>query len=135
MIGIDTNILVRYVTQDDPHQSALATDWIESHCMPSNRGWINRIVLCELVWVLIRGYRYEKKEVIRLLERILETESLAVESSDEARSALQSYCNGPADFSDYLLLQTNLSKKVRTTITFDQKAATHPGFKLLESKG
>ena len=134
MIGIDTNILVRYVTQDDLHQSALATDWIESHCTPSNLGWINRIVLCELVWVLIRGYHYDKKEVIRLLERILETESLAVESSDEARKALQSYCDGPADFSDYLLLQTNLSKKVRNTITFDRKAATHPGFKLLESK-
>ncbi|MES2308895.1 MAG: type II toxin-antitoxin system VapC family toxin [Verrucomicrobiota bacterium] len=132
MTGIDTNVFVRYVTQDDPIQSRFATEWIESHCTSKNPGWINRIVLCELVWVLSRGYRYTKKDVTRLLDRILETDSLEVESPDEVRRALHDYTNGDADFSDYLLVHTNLAKKVRSTITLDQKAATHSGFLILK---
>ncbi len=128
MTGIDTNVLVRYVTQDDPIQSPIATRWIESQCTSKHPGWINRIVLCEMVWVLIRGYHYEKKDVIRLLERLIETEALVVESGDEVRNALSDYSQGNADFSDYLIAQTNISKKVRKTVTFDTKASHQPNW-------
>ncbi len=60
MTGIDTNVLVRYIVQDDPAQSALATTFIEKNCTAKKPGFINLIVLCELTWVLKRAYRAER---------------------------------------------------------------------------
>ena len=60
MIGLDTNVLVRYLTQDDPQQSARANNLIETQCTKNEPGWIALIVLCELVWVLRGAYNYKK---------------------------------------------------------------------------
>jgi predicted nucleic-acid-binding protein len=67
MIGIDTNVFVRYITQDDEEQAAIATKWIET-CSVETPGWISVIVLCETVWVLSRAYGYEKATVQSVLQ-------------------------------------------------------------------
>lgn len=58
MTGLDTNVLVRYIVQDDPKQSKLATECIEQRCTSESPGFVNLVVLCELTWVLARGYGY-----------------------------------------------------------------------------
>ena len=73
MIGVDTNVLVRYIVQDDIEQSKDATRFIEKRISSSNPGFINQIVLCELVWVLKRAYGYEKTIIFEVLEKILQT--------------------------------------------------------------
>ncbi len=69
MIGLDTNVLIRYIVRDDQRQAAAATRLIESRCTPDDPGLINRIVLCELVWVLSRGYGYDRQMTARVVRR------------------------------------------------------------------
>jgi predicted nucleic-acid-binding protein len=68
MIGLDTNILLRYIVQDDPIQSGIATTFIETHCTAKTPGFVCNIVLVELVWVLEGGYGYDKNSIITVLK-------------------------------------------------------------------
>lgn len=126
MIGLDTNVLVRYITQDDPEQSARANKLIEQSCSKRCPGKIAQIVLCELVWVLQRAYRYDKRQVIAVLEQILVTAELDVENEQLAHLALSAWRNGPADFSDYLISLSNQAEGCSTTYSFDTALSRHP---------
>lgn len=125
MIGLDTNVLVRYLTQDHAEQSAQANHLIESCCTVENPAMIATVVLCELVWVLRGAYKYEKHWVIRVLEQILSTKEFSIEDPHTAGSALAAYRRGPADFSDYVIIYKNRSAGCETTYTFDHKLARH----------
>lgn len=131
MIGIDTNVLVRYVTHDDEAQWQKASKYLQAHCSAHCPGWICGIVLCETVWVLSSGYGYEKSQICALLDRILYISELKVENRDCVKEALESYQTGQADFSDYLISAINKMNGCKTTVTFDKKAGKHSGFKLL----
>lgn len=126
MIGLDTNVLVRYITQDDPEQSARATRLIETHYSSASPGRVALIVLCELVWVLRRAYGYSKPQVVAVLDQILVTAELVIESDGVAFQALDDYREGPADFSDYLLALSNRAAGCETTYSFDARLCTHP---------
>jgi len=130
MIGIDTNVLVRYIVQDDEKQAAIATEWIES-CSVETPGWISVVVLCETVWVLSRAYGYEKTTVQSVLQRIFLACELAVEQQEYAWSALRDFAQGNADFSDYLIIHLNRSAGCEYTVTFDKKASSHRLVRLL----
>lgn len=123
MIGIDTNVLVRYIVQDDPEQAALATHLIEGQCTADVPGFVNSIVLCELVWVLARAYNYEKSVISAVLQQLFSSAELCVEQPELAWTALREYERGNADFSDYLISQRNHAHGCNTTVTFDRKAA------------
>jgi len=125
MIGLDTNVLVRYLTQDHAEQSVQANHLIESCCTRESPAMIATVVLCELVWVLRGAYKYEKHWVIRVLEQILCTEEFFIEDPHTAGSALAAYRRGPADFSDYVIICKNRSSGCQTTYTFDRKLARH----------
>ena len=71
MIGLDTNVLVRYLTQDDPRQSASATRLLEDTLTVERQGFVSTVVLVELVWVLETGYRCRRVEVAGVIERLL----------------------------------------------------------------
>ena len=126
MIGLDTNILVRYITQDDPSQSVIASRLIETRCSKANPGRISQIVLCELVWVLRRAYGYEKSQLIALLDQILVTAELDIENEELAWKALAAWRDGAADYSDYLLALTNQAAGCECTYSFDSKLARDP---------
>jgi predicted nucleic acid-binding protein len=81
MIGLDTNVLVRYLVQDDPGQSRKATQVIAKQCTRDDPGFINRIVLCELVWVLESAYGYSKDTIVAVLEKLLRTSQLKIEDT------------------------------------------------------
>ncbi len=125
MIGLDTNVLVRYLTQDDPDQSAQANNLIETRCTRREPGRISLVVLCELTWVLSGAYGYGKKLVVQVLEHILASQELAVENEDIARSALKSFRRGGPDFADYVIVFSNRSAGCETTYSFDRKLAKH----------
>ena len=131
MTGIDTNILVRYIVQDDKEQAGKATRFIESKCTVQSPGFINIIVLCELVWVLKRAYGYEKSVIAEVLSILLSVQEIMVDRSAEVAIALSEYASGGADFVDYLIAVINNQKGCDTTYTLDREAARYRGFKKL----
>ena len=125
MIGIDTNVLVRYLVQDDYEQSAQSTLLIEQECNLSSPGYLSNIVLCELVWVLTGAYKYDKNLVIEVMEQILVTAELLVENENVVRKAINDYKIGSADFSDYLIVNNNQQSGCTKTYTFNKKLLHH----------
>lgn len=132
MIGIDINVLIRYIVQDDPEQSALATHFLEKSINAVSPGYISQIVICEIVWVLKRAYRYEKSVIIQVIRQILNASELIVENSESVWQALKDFELGDADFSDYLIAQCNRYHGCDYTITFDKQAVQHPLVKLCQ---
>lgn len=132
MIGIDTNVIVRYVVQDDPVQSNLAADLIEESCSARDPGYIPQIVLCELAWVLRGAYGYSRKQVGDVLRQLMVTESFEIEDHSLAWDALGAYFDGKADYADCLLCGRNRQRGCLTTFTLDQKASVLEGFSLLQ---
>lgn len=130
MIGLDTSVLVRYITQDEPRQASRATRLIERRCTPEAPGRISLVVMCELVWVLCGAYGYGKDEVADVLEQILLTAAFEVEGESLAWQALDAWRKGKADYADYLLVLSNRHAGCETTFTFDRKLARHPAASL-----
>ena len=131
MIGLDTNVLVRYIVQDDPQQTRKATRWIEGSCTEENPGFIAHVVLCELVWVLTSAYRYPKPSVVGVLEQILRIAQLRVEDPELAWLSVNDYRRSNADFSDHLIGRLNAAHGCAKTITFNRSAESAAGFELI----
>ncbi len=127
MTGIDTNVLVRYIVQDDPDQARKATRFITNECSSEDPGLINRIVLCELVWVLETAYGYPRENVAFVLEKILRTAQLKIEDHQEAWLSFRDYQEG-GDFADAFIAAINRRLGCERTVTFDRTAARRPGF-------
>jgi predicted nucleic-acid-binding protein len=132
MIGVDTNVLVRYIVGDDPKQSKLATTFLEKTCSKENPGFVNLIVLCELIWVLRGAYKVSKQTIIEVLRQILGSTELSIETPDIAWAALDDFEKGNADYSDYLIAHKNKYLGCTHTATFDKKAGKHTLLKVLE---
>jgi predicted nucleic-acid-binding protein len=130
MTGIDTNVLVRYLVQDDPEQGRKAARFIANECTSDEPGLINRVVFCELVWVLESAYRYPRDKVALALEGILRTAQFRIEDQQEAWSSLRDYQAG-ADFADAFIAAVNRRLGCERTVTFDRRAGRRPGFVLL----
>jgi predicted nucleic-acid-binding protein len=130
MIGLDTNILVRYLTLDDAAQTAAATRVMNSLSSDSS-GFISLIVLAELVWVLGISYRYHKKEIEQVVENLLLSKELIIERKEIVLQAFRAFKTGRADFADYLIERCAHAAECEFTLTFDQKAATVSGVRLL----
>ena len=132
MSGLDTNVLVRYIVQDDPEQSKLATKFIETNCTAEQPGRVNTIVLCELTWVLSSGYGYDRNTIAAVLRGMFSSPELLIEEDEAAWQALKAYEQGSAGFSDFLIGALNHRHGSSPTVTFDKKAAKSPLFHLLK---
>ena len=131
MIGLDTNVLVRYVAQDDPKQSPKATQLIESMTADAP-GYVSLISVVELVWVLTDCYALTKDEICEVLETLLRTKEIIVAHADIAWKALRIFKEGKADFADCLIERSANEAGCSYTTTFDRAAAKHCGMKLIE---
>ncbi|MBI3512955.1 MAG: type II toxin-antitoxin system VapC family toxin [Proteobacteria bacterium] len=123
MIGLDTNVLVRYLVQDEPIQSKQAARLIEHSCTADAPGWINLVVLCELVWVLTSGYGYTRDAIADVLAKLLQVTELLIEADDAVVSALQLYRSSKVDFADALIGIRNRQVGCEITATFDRAAS------------
>lgn len=123
MIGLDTNVLVRYIVQDDAQQGARAANLIEARCTAEEPGRVDAIVMCELVWVLEGGYRYSREVVAAVLRQLLGTAELSVEAPHLAWAAVRAYERDNADFADYLIGARNKEAGCLATFTFDKRAS------------
>ena len=131
MVGIDTNVLVRYLAQDDPKQSAVATRFIEGRLSVENPGFVSAVTLCEVVWVLAESYGADRKRIRAIVEGLLATKQLAIERSELVWKSLRAWDGVPADFSDALIGQLAIAHGAAKTVTFDRSAAKLPDFELL----
>lgn len=129
MKGIDTNVLVRYILQDDIEQGKKATKFIESECSVESPGFINSIVLCELVWVLETAYQYPKQDIANVIEKILKIKQFFIHESEIIWQTLYSYKNSKADFADNYIGKLNTYHGCKYTVTFDKKAVRLENFK------
>lgn len=123
MIGFDTNVLVRYIVQDDPVQADAATRLIESRCTAQTPGFVSALVLMELVWVLTTAYRYKKPTVVAVIAQILRTAEFTVEDRDAVWAALRTFEARTAEFADCLIAARNHAHGCAETYTFDRRAA------------
>lgn len=131
MIALDTNLLVRLLTNDDPRQAAKVEAWLKANATPKTPAYVDHVVLCELGWVLERGYGYSRAEVHGALAALLEQDRLKLESPALVRQALLLYAGGAADFSDYLLAARTQAAGYSPVLTFDKRAARTATHQLL----
>ena len=130
MIGLDTNVLVRFLVQDDPGQGALARELL-ARCTEEHPGFVCREVLVELVWVLERAYGFARTQVAEALDGLLAAEELVLETPEAVALAAEGYRTGGADFSDLMILAAARRAGCGTLYTFDRRAARHDGITLL----
>ncbi len=120
MIAIDTNVLLRHVTQDDPVQALLASQLLEKHASETGV-FLPLVALAEFVWALSYRYHFEKKQIVSVLELLLETEGLVCENHEVAVAALETYRTGDAGYCDYLIVESASEAEIVETYTFDKK--------------
>ncbi|HXY99073.1 MAG TPA: type II toxin-antitoxin system VapC family toxin [Stellaceae bacterium] len=130
MIGLDTNILVRYLTQDDPRQSPKATELIEQRLTEQDPGFISVVAMAEIVWVLERAYGFADEDIAAAVERMLQADVLVVESEREVFTAMVALKEGQGSFADALIGALGAKAGCSRTLTFDRNAARLAGFEL-----
>jgi predicted nucleic-acid-binding protein len=129
VLGLDTNVIVRYLTRDNEEQWQKAVDIIAQ----SEFCFICNVVLCEMVWVL-RGkpYKYSQAEIMKTLELMLQSPKFEFENKSVIYRAISLTKQGKADFADYLIGELNYQRGFLETVTFDRKLKTAKRFKVLE---
>jgi len=130
MIGLDTNILVRYLAQDDPVQSAKATETIERRLTAENPGFVSVVAMVETAWVLDRAYGLGSDKIAAAIERTLQIDAIVVENEQEVFTAMIALKQGKGSFADAIILALGARAGCSYTLTFDQKASRLSGFRL-----
>jgi predicted nucleic-acid-binding protein len=131
VIGLDTNVIIRYVTQDDARQAALATRLFEQTLTVEDPGFVSLITLCEVCWVLDEAYRVERNRLREVVEGLLGSKQVVVEAPELVWKALRAWQGSAADFSDALIGEIAAANGARHVATFDKAAAKLPTFRLL----
>jgi len=135
MIGLDTNLVVRFLVQDDEAQAALATEVFAS--LTSGRpGFVCSVVLAEISWVLSRAYRASREEIASAIEGLLRSEEIVIENTEAAYRALAVHQGGNRiDFADALIAETARLAGADETLTFDRRAASESAMRLVSAAG
>ena len=127
MIGLDTNIIVRYLSQDDPVQSRKASDLIENRLTIEEPGFISIVTMVETAWVLERSYDLSASEIAAAIERMLQIDSLVIDSEQEVFMAMIALKQGRGSFADALIAALGAKAGCDYTVMFDKKALRLPG--------
>lgn len=131
MRNLDTNVLVRYLTADDARQLTLVELLIDGCRDSEEQLYLTIPVLCELVWVLSRGYGHSKISIVETMDKILGMEQFRVERDSVVRRSLDLYRAGKGDFSDYVIGEIGRQSGCRDTVTFDRALKGSAGFTIL----
>ncbi len=130
MIGLDTNVLTRYLAQDDLEQSRKA-DIVFQSLTSDEPGWISIAALVELVWVFTSKFHADRASVCRILDALMNREDILLENSETLHRALDLYRLGRADFADYVISCSCQAAGCVKTLTFDLDAAKTAGMTLI----
>lgn len=130
MIGLDSDVLVRYLTQDDPTQSRKANQIVEAALQAGEALYLNHVVVCEMNWVLARAYDYERDELAAAIEKILSAAQFEFEDKNSLWQALAAFRQSGADIADCLIGMKNSGAGCTATLTFDKRAGALPQFAL-----
>jgi len=122
MIGLDTNILVRYLVQDEPTQSSKATALIEKALSETAPGFVSGVALAELSWVLERIYGFAATAVAAAIDRLLQLAVLHIENEQQVFTAMIALKEGRGSFADALIAALGAKAGCSHTLTFDKKA-------------
>lgn len=131
MIGVDTNIILRYLLQDDERQTPQAYHLLHHVCSEENPAFVSIITVAEVAWVLQSGYRYDRETLAGVLARLFLGKNLKFENREALWRSWYNYKYGTADFADCLIAQVNRRAGCETTYTFDKKAAREGAFTLV----
>jgi predicted nucleic-acid-binding protein len=130
MIGLDTNVLVRYIMQDDPKQSPKATRLVES-LTSEQPGFVPLVAVVELIWVLSSSYGLKRDQLIEALDLLLRSKEIVVDRADVVLQAQRRFAQGGADFADCLIERIAQAHGCQATMTFDIGAAKAAGMTLV----
>lgn len=130
MIALDTNVVVRFLTQDDPAQSAWANA-LFARLSEAEPGFLCREVVVELVWVLERAYGLPRHDIAAALDGLLAARELVVEAPDRTGLAVERYRHGGAGFSDHMIALAARDAGCSATLSFDRKAVSHAGMTMV----
>jgi len=128
MIGLDTNVLARLFVDDDPAQVKLAREFVADRCTRLDPGFVDRVALCELVWVLMSVHGYGRADVASVIEKLLASQDMMLEDAEAVRAALRVFAIRNVDFADVLIAAVNRAHGCKVTATFDRRAAKLEGF-------
>jgi predicted nucleic-acid-binding protein len=131
MNGLDTNILIRYLTQDDPIQSPKATAIIERRFTRERPGFISLVTIAETVWVLGSVYALPDRQIADTVERMLQADTLVVQNEQQVFTAMVALRQGWGAFADALIGAVGAWAGCDSTLTFDKKALRLAGFELV----
>ena len=135
MIGVDTNLLVRYLVGDDPDQEARAASFLTRTSTDGERLFVPQIVVCELVWVLSYAYGKNRDEIASGLEALLRTRQLTFEEPDQIRAALERFAIGDGDLADWLIWERSRAAGCEHVVTFDSRLLRSPQFAEVRAQG
>lgn len=135
MIGVDTNILLRFLVADDEAQHQLARHLFEQKVDEKNQAYVNLVVTAEIGWALLKLYKIEKGIVIKLFMALLSKSEIVFEREECLFKALRVFENQNVDFHDALIAQINRSQSIIETFTFDKTASQRiEGYTLLSAE-
>ena len=130
MVGIDSNVLIRYLTNDDPKQAASAQAMLRN-CTANNPAYINLVVLVETIWVLRRFFDFSREGILDLLDKLLSLDQVRFQERRSVDEALRIAEKSGCDFPDALISVLNLNSGCESTLTFDHKASSIKGMQAL----
>jgi predicted nucleic-acid-binding protein len=127
VIGLDTNILVRLLIEDDPDQTRLAHRLVRN-AVAEELCYVSDVALCELEWVLVSCYDASRDEVALAYQKLLDLPGFLFEAPATVRLTLERFRASRVEFSDLLLGARGREKGVRTTYTFEKALSKQDGF-------
>jgi predicted nucleic-acid-binding protein len=128
MIGLDTNVLVRFLVEDDKAQTEKAARFMERAIAADEPIFISDVVMCETVWVLVAAYRVARREIGEALGRLLMAAHLRFASVDRLSRAREAFLAGKGDFADYVIREEALAAGCDRVATFDRVLLKEDGF-------
>ena len=131
MLGLDTNVLLRYLVRDDEKQARTADARIAEGAAENGRFFVNHVVLCELAWTLDRTYGLAREDIAVTIQCVLSTAQFVIEEKQDVVRALQDFSATGADFADCLIGRKNASSGCDRTLTFDKRAKGLSAFELI----
>ncbi len=128
MIALDTNVIVRFLVEDDKAQAAAAAALIERAIDANEALFVADVALCEVVWGLEYSYKVSRGEVVDVLGRLLHARHLTFRDPDQLVRALASFAAGKGDFADYVIREGALAAGCTAVATFDRALLREPTF-------